>query len=162
MSTPLETNTEELQEILRQVYDLPDRSSVGGSYDLEIGMTCKWFEPDPLNERCTIDFSYDHEQVAAVCEKMVNGENPSVIVRGAEVEFDSGGVYEVAFHPFQVRGGAWDYKGTTTIRCYRLWVEFIAYNSSQNSHGTFTLDIQKTYTGEWSQRVSYKRHQTMT
>lgn len=162
MSTPLETNTEELQEILRQVYDLPDRSSSGGGYDLEIGMTGIWNNQDPFSEGCTVAFSYDQEKVAAVCEKLENGENPSVIVRGYEVEFDSGGAYEVAFHPFQVRGGAWDYKGTTTIRCCRLLVEFIAYNSSQNSHGTFTLDIQKPYTGEWSQRVSYKRHQTMT
>ena len=160
MSTPLETNTEELQEILRQVYDLPDRSSVGGGYDLEIGMSGMWDRQSPLDEACTLSFSYDQEQVAAVCEKLVNGENPSVIVRGADVAFDSGGSYELTFQPFQVRGSAWDYQGTT--RCYRLWVYFAAYNSSQNSHGTFILDIKKKYTGEWSLNVYYDRHQLAT
>lgn len=34
MSTPIETNTEELQEVLQQVYNLPSRSASSDSYDM--------------------------------------------------------------------------------------------------------------------------------
>lgn len=36
MSTPIESNTEELQEVLQQVYNLPNRSGGSNSYDLTI------------------------------------------------------------------------------------------------------------------------------
>lgn len=158
-NSDLQANNEELQAILNTVNALPDANSGDSTYDLEIGMSGMWDDQNPLAERCSISFSYDQEQVAAVCEKLMKGENPSVIVRGT-VAFDSGGTYDITFQPFQVRGGAWDYQGTT--RTYKLWIYFAAYNPSYNSHGTFILDIQHKYTDEWSLDVYYDRHQLMT
>lgn len=42
MATPIETNTQELENILQQVYDLPNRASGGtDGYDLVIGLDLK-------------------------------------------------------------------------------------------------------------------------
>ena len=67
MSTPIETNTEELQEVLQQVYDLPSRSASSNSYDMMLQLDMP--EGESLWEYA---FTYDNLTV-------VSGDFQSVV-----------------------------------------------------------------------------------
>ena len=87
MSTPIETNTEELQEILQTVYNLPNRNSGGGSSepDLIIIPTENFdFAPDNSDNR---DYnikkiSFDSESVISTYEKLAAGKDVRVALTG--------------------------------------------------------------------------------
>lgn len=77
MATPIETNTEDLREILQAVYDLKNSAGGGSSEpDLVIGAYLNPTEvPDwkPLYEMTSEDFSIVSGSVDAVVEKVKQG-----------------------------------------------------------------------------------------
>lgn len=93
MSTPMETNTEELRNILQQVYGLPDAGSGGsGEPDLVIGLN--WRNPntqknavagDPEFRHNVDDVSIESGSVAAVVEKLQQNQPVRVLLK--EVNF---------------------------------------------------------------------------
>lgn len=82
MSTSIETNTEELQEILNTVYDLPDRST-GGSSDADLVVTFtanegdNYLSPDSVIES---NFAIGSGSVETVWQKLRNNERVNVIL----------------------------------------------------------------------------------
>ena len=75
MSTPIETNTEELQEILQTVYNLPNRSSGGSAEpDLVIGSTSGWLDSTTASDT----FYIKSGDISTVVEKLKQGINPIV------------------------------------------------------------------------------------
>lgn len=107
MSTPIETNTEQLQEVLQQVYNLPNRSASSDSYDLEIEVSLSWHTDDRTTIQELSDLSYSAEDVKKVVEKLLRGEEPKVIVKGT-MEQDSGGLNQIYIHPDTVFGSSWE------------------------------------------------------
>ena len=90
MSTPIETNTEELREILNEVYSLPNRSTGGSSEpDLIIGLNIantKVMSDDGSItrdlERMTVDdVSIVSGSVSDVTEKVRQGQPVKVLLR---------------------------------------------------------------------------------
>lgn len=74
MSTPIETNTEQLQEVLQQVYNLPNRSG-GNTWDCVITTV----ERPPLGNSGDLDFSVVSGSLLSVWEKVNRGEKPNVL-----------------------------------------------------------------------------------
>lgn len=77
MSTPMETNTEELREILQQVYDLPEAGSGGSAEpDLVIGFDDANWEgitgPD--------QFTFDQDAVVATYNKLLTGQTVNCVL----------------------------------------------------------------------------------
>ena len=86
MST-IETNTEELQEILQQVYDLPDRNAGGSSKpDLILYPNDNY---DTYNGPTESTVSYDQAKVISVYQKALSGQDASVTISG-RIAFNSG------------------------------------------------------------------------
>lgn len=78
MSTPIETNTEELQEIVNRVYNLPN---IGGSSsaapDLVIGLdTSDTFEMNGKVEKLT----FDSAAVISAYNKLLSGETVNCVL----------------------------------------------------------------------------------
>lgn len=92
MSTPMETNTEQLREILQQVYDLPEAGNGGGSEpDLAIcpmldDGTSNYFRMKAGNfngRDCGPKYvTYDPEKVISVYEKLQAGKDVRVVFTG--------------------------------------------------------------------------------
>lgn len=101
MSTPIETNTEELQEILQTVYNLPNRSSGGGdNYDLIIPVDVPAYEGSGclmVEHLGEIDWA----AVSATGEKLRNGENVNVLIKG-NYSLDSGDGFPINAFPTSV------------------------------------------------------------
>lgn len=75
MSTPIETNTEELNEILQTVYNLPNRSSGGSAEpDLVIGLNAADTDSSLWYEEYSVDnISIESGSISAVAEKVKQG-----------------------------------------------------------------------------------------
>ena len=86
MSTPIETNTEELNEILQTVYNLPNRSSGGSA---EPDMTIRTTEGfDFASYPTTYDYNCNHVTVdqnefMATYEKLMAGNDVRVTLTGS-------------------------------------------------------------------------------
>ena len=77
MSTPMETNTEELREILQTVYDLPMAGGGSSGADLVIGLdTSDTLEIDGRSDRLT----FDSAAVVSAAEKLLSGETVSCVL----------------------------------------------------------------------------------
>jgi len=81
MSTPIETNTEELQEILQQVYDLPNRSG-GSAWDMTIRCHRDNIDDFGVINITTSDIAVDPTEVANTLSKIGNGESVNVRMLG--------------------------------------------------------------------------------
>lgn len=105
MSTPIETNTEELQEVLQQVYNLPSRST-GGSVtpDLVVGLITN---SSLYKESITEDnISIISGSLQSVFTKLRNGEEAKVILKH---DFWYGGAnYVGVFYPSGVSSQYFD------------------------------------------------------
>lgn len=77
MATPLETNTEELQKILQQVYDLPNKNSEGSSPDLVISLDTSEFST--INGR-NENLSFDSSEVITAYNKLLSGETAKCVL----------------------------------------------------------------------------------
>lgn len=107
MSTPIETNTEQLQEVLQQVYNLPNRSGGSNSYDLIIPINALTMQSLTASDIGEIDY----DAVAATKAKLTNGETVKVLIKGL-VTMDSGDPYPANMFPTSVR---MDYYGDVCV-----------------------------------------------
>ena len=82
MSTPIETNTEELQEILQQVYDLPNRNSGGATWDMTIRFTRDNLDDYGPTNISVEDFVIDSTEIDNVKHKIRSGEFVNVRMLG--------------------------------------------------------------------------------
>lgn len=79
MSTPIETNTEELQAVLQQVYNLPNRSGGSEGYDLIIDQNSVAAD---INTAASVDnFVITKGSLLDVWQKVQNGEKVKACVR---------------------------------------------------------------------------------
>lgn len=91
MSTPIETNTEQLQEVLQQVYNLPSRSGGSTTPDLVIGLNANaetdsnYFVYENVSPE---DFLILSGDLASVVEKVKQGIAPWVLLK--EMQFYNG------------------------------------------------------------------------
>ena len=81
MSTPIETNTEELQEVLQQVYNLPSRSG-GSAWDMTIRCHRENSDDFGVINITTSDIAVDPTEVANTLSKIGNGESVNVRMLG--------------------------------------------------------------------------------
>lgn len=88
MSTPMETNTDQLRQILQQVYDLPEAGS-GSSAEPDLVITpTEYFRFNPDNTTGNNrDFnvkkiSFDPESVISTYEKLTAGKDVRVVLTG--------------------------------------------------------------------------------
>lgn len=93
MSTPIETNTEELREILQQVYSLPDAASSGqtGSdkYDLIIDTAIGAFSMNGTNTYTPESFIVSKGDLVNVWRKVQDGERVCACLRiGIQYGYD--------------------------------------------------------------------------
>ena len=93
----IETNTEELREILQQVYNLPNRNA-GDDYDLVIPIDMVSFASLSNQDIGEIDYN----AVSNTKAKLENGETVKVLIRGL-VNMDSGDNYHANIYPTSVR-----------------------------------------------------------
>lgn len=84
MATPLETNTEELQKILQQVYDLPNANSSGTEPDLVITPTENFsFNDFAVNADYNVkQISFDPSKVISTYEKLASGNDIRAVFTG--------------------------------------------------------------------------------
>ena len=86
MSTPIETNTEELQEVLQQVYNLPNRSGGGGSSDPDLAIVADdKFDialPKDNADYNISKISFDANEVISACQKLLAGKAIRVTLTG--------------------------------------------------------------------------------
>lgn len=129
MSTPIETNTEELQEILQTVYNLPNRSGGSTTPDLVLSLNLegKYLLADNVIQDA---FSIKSGSVQTTYTKLKNREEVTVFV---EYIFCYGNeTYTGVFFPILV--GATDYKSgsvTTNYVHLKLLADYVpGYNGS--------------------------------
>lgn len=77
MSTPIETNTEELQEILQTVYNLPNAG--GGSSEPDLVITLTESVLDGISDRPE-KFSFNSEEVVNAYTKLLSGETVNCVL----------------------------------------------------------------------------------
>lgn len=80
MSTPIETNTEELQEILQTVYNLPN---AGGSGSAKTDLIIKTANGFAFNNTSARNISYDNNAVISTYEKLTAGNEVRVTLTGS-------------------------------------------------------------------------------
>lgn len=80
MSTPIETNTEELQEILQTVYNLPNAGGSGSAKTDLIIKTANGFAFDSTSAR---NISFDPNAVISTYEKLTAGNEVRATLTGA-------------------------------------------------------------------------------
>ena len=112
MSTPLETNTEELQEILRQVYDLPN--AVGGQSRADLVIAgvastgtndCFEWDSGSYDGRSygPTYITFDQEEVVAVYEKLLMDKEVRVILSCSNMALNSwDGPFSIIYQAIRV------------------------------------------------------------
>ena len=92
MSSPIKTNTEELQNILQQVYNLPDRSSGSAEPDLVIGMNTS----GNMSITGEVDkLTFDSASVVNTYNKILSGQAVSCVLN-AKYHIHSGGAIDAS------------------------------------------------------------------
>lgn len=79
MATPIETNTQELREVLEQVYNLPDRAS-GGSSEPDLVIGYREISDTHFGVESADQFSFDPADALNVANKLQRGEPVNCIV----------------------------------------------------------------------------------
>lgn len=87
MSTSMETNTEQLQEILQTVYALPE---VGGSAEPDLIIEYSYPDGYHVIDENIESFAYNSEDVVNVYNKLLTGQNVNCVLK-AEYWPHSGG-----------------------------------------------------------------------
>lgn len=161
MSTPIETNTEELREILDEVYNLPDRSTGGSSEpDLVIGANAngelsadnQWF--NFLNDNLLVEsFVILGGDVSRVIEKVKNGIAPRVQLREMQV-YNSGyfsrGICDAVYVSIGNKYGTSYYDGEEYDRVIVKFslLDIPGYNGGNNPCD-LSLEIDSTGVRSW-------------
>ena len=79
MATPIETNTEELQEILQTVYNLP---MAGGSSEPDLVITLDDSDSGGINNHPE-KFSFNSDDVIGVYNKLLTGQTVNCVLNAA-------------------------------------------------------------------------------
>ena len=111
MSTPIETNTEELQEILQTVYNLPNAGGSGSAKTDLIIKTANGFAFDGTSAR---NISFDPNAVISTYEKLTAGNEVRVTLTGSM--------------PLSTYA---DYDTITTVQAERVMVHFEPWDQSK-------------------------------
>ena len=82
MSTPIETNTEELQEILQTVYNLPNAGGGSSAPDLVIRTSDEFYVWTIGSGWSADKVTYNPDEVTSVYEKLKAGKDVKVILTG--------------------------------------------------------------------------------
>lgn len=146
MSTPIETNTEELQEILQTVYNLPNAGGGSASYDLTVNLSGDFWTSDSTsyNPADNLTVTYDAEEARNTAIKLAAGESVSVIVRG-DLVFDSGTPYEnCVMHPTFLYGS-----GDSSSEYYGVALAVNLYNTTTGCCGLLQIHIGSDYDSFW-------------
>lgn len=134
MSTPIETNTEQLQEVLQQVYNLPNRSGGSNSYDLIINMSGEyWTAGADYDPYTNLTIAYDEEALQTTAAKIQSGEKASVIIR-FNLVMDSGSPYDGVMYPVMVTG-------YSSAEFYSISVVLQIFNPSNYNRGKLLMRI---------------------
>lgn len=146
MSTPIETNTEQLQEVLQQVYNLPNRSG-GSAWDCVITSDWRPWYSDSQNA----PFYVESGSLLSVWEKGNRGEKPNVLFRYlGEYEGDYFHYFCEASHVYCFGYGVED--GECADTPARLQIDFFADGEYLKLESTSQADITSntitTYTAK--------------
>ena len=139
MSTPIETNTEELQEVLQQVYNLPNRSGGSTTPDLVISFVANegdsYLTPDSV---VASNFSIKSGSVQSTYTKLMNREEVKVIL---EHEYWYGNSkYTGVFHPIMVCAEEYSTQNTQSV-CLEFAVNLVpGYGYTRFMGLIFNLD----------------------
>ena len=123
MSTPIETNTEELQEILQTVYNLPNASGGSSEPDLVIGLTESGMNGITGNTEL---FSFNSDEVVNAYAKLLSGETVNCVLN-ADYFPNSGGKVKassphiIAYAEIVDNNSA--FAGTMTVH-FNLWYSY--------------------------------------
>ena len=126
MSTPIETNTEELQEVLESLYGLNMAPVGGGSSEPDLviapadGFTA-WTTSGAKN------ITFDPEQVIATCDKVLAGKEVNVALTGPYILTTTDPLYAITYTATGVAANTFD-KGSAGIWKY-LVVQFMVMSS---------------------------------
>lgn len=100
MSTPIETNTEELQEILQTVYNLPNAG--GGSSEPDLIVTINIPKNDGYISNITADHvTFDTSKIPALIAKLESWTPVSVVIQ-AKYYYGDYGEFTGFFYPTTV------------------------------------------------------------
>lgn len=123
MSTPIETNTEELQEILNTVYNLPNRNNGGSSSEPDLVLSLNLprdysFVPARKNE-IESSISVKSGSIENTLNKVINREEVKVFL---EYEYYYGGSVWLTgtYYPINIGRAIWSDDDALTL-------EFLAY-----------------------------------
>lgn len=146
----IETNTQELREILNMVYDLPNASG-GGSAKADLVITgMPQTEPVTANyfgfRRGTMSgktygpeqVTFDQEQVVSAYEKLVNGEEIRVALKVPAILFNSwDGPFSATFQAVRVAAG----KANPTRLIVRFDCAIGFFGSTEGAYNRFEYEF---------------------
>lgn len=146
----IETNTQELREILDMVYDLPNASG-GGSAKADLVITgMPRTEPVTDNffslSRFTVNgknggpeyITFDQEQVVSVYEKLVNGEEIRAALKVPAILFNSwDGFFSATFQAVRVAAG----KANPTRLIVRFDCAIGFFGSTEGTYNRFEYEF---------------------
>lgn len=140
MSTPIETNTEQLQEVLQQVYNLPSRSGGSTTPDLVISFAKEYLNVETLP---TDAFSIKAGSVASTFQKLKNKEEVKVFM---EHEYFYGDTkFTGVFYPVTITAGDL-YDGTQCLLLNFITSSYPGFSyRSQDLSITLQLDGTVAY-----------------
>ena len=150
MSTPIETNTEELREILQTVYNLPNAGG-GGSAEPDLVIT---LDPAPdLGGMSGSDnnLSFDHDAVVNTYTKILSGQ-PVNCVLNAKYYIASGTPVDACSPQITAIAAA---ESNNSARVGFLNVFFYLWMTTPAHKGTLLVDIGLNVHGNGTASVSY-------
>lgn len=152
MSTPIETNTEELQEVLQQVYNLPSRS--GGSTTPDLVIVVDGSSLSSLDDINNSHVSIESGNLANTIEKIQNGQYASVLLKLTTV-YDMQTYWQVTY-PESVGVTAWSNESPSlAVKFYASFYPaninyYYAYRIQIDMDGTIYLERKNVAWGEYA------------
>lgn len=128
MSTPIETNTEELQEVLQQVYNLPNRSASGSSTPdlvLTLNVEGRYMDDNNVTKEA---FSIKSGSVQSTYTKLKNHEEVKIFVEF--LCYYGGANYTGILYPIMVSASDDAYGGDSGVQLKFLSDYVPGYNGS--------------------------------
>lgn len=147
MSTPIETNTEELQEILQTVYSLPMAGGGSSDPDLVIGLDTS--DTMVINDNVE-KLSFDSAAVIEAYNKLLSGETVNCVLN-AKYHVDSGPAVDASSPQITIFAKS-DPNNSTRVGfiyvCFNLWYSYNGFNGTLlvqldfNIHGDNTASAE--------------------
>lgn len=148
MSTPIETNTEELREILQTVYNLPMAGGGSAEPDLVIGLDTS--DSMQINGRIE-KVTFDSASVVNAYNKLLSGETVNCVLN-ANYHIDSGPAFNASSPQIAVFGKSEDNNSARVgfIQAFfDLWYNYGGFN------GTVLVAVEFSIHGNNTASVAY-------